>query len=73
MTRLRFRTIAASPIYGTVSPGQIVAVPDECVEDLLSGGYAERVDPVQPVRESARLTQPEKAVLPDAGAKRPGK
>lgn len=72
MARLRFRTIAAGPIYGA-APGQIVSVPDEFVEDLIVGGYAERVDPVQPTRESASLATPEKTVLPQPGAKRPGK
>lgn len=50
----------------------MISVSDEAADELVSGGYAELVDK-QPVRESAQLKTPEKAVLPEAGSKRPGK
>lgn len=68
MVLVRFRTIAASPQFGSVQPGQIVSVPDEQADDLVRHGYAERVHPVQldpvPVRETAELTGQEQAMLP---------
>lgn len=71
MARIKLFTIFAGP-SGIAHPGQIISVSDEAADELVSGGYAELVDE-QPVRESAQLKTPEKAVLPEAGSKRPGK
>lgn len=73
MVPLRFRTIAASPIFGTAQPGQVVLVPDAQAESLINGGYAERVESAEQqthlIRETAQLAGQDNAMLPQGAPK----
>lgn len=76
MVLLRFRTIAASPEFGTVQPGQVVSVPEDQAQALVEGGYAEPVQPTAAdahIRETASLVGDEAAILSQALPKRRGK
>lgn len=76
MVQLRFRTIAASPVFSTVQPGQVVSVSDEQAEALIAGGYAELVQGAEqsaaPVLETGALGGAENAMLSRGGPKKRG-
>lgn len=66
--KLRMRTLSAGP-KGVRRPGQIVDVPEAEGEQLLKGGYAERLDAPAPKKASTDTETATKAPPENANGK----
>lgn len=67
MITIIMHTTLAHPVFGCAGPGDTITVDEKTGRDLIAGRFADLVS--EPVRESAALKTPEKAVISKATLK----
>lgn len=70
--KVKMRTIFAHPAHGCAGAGEIIDLDETTALALIAERYADAVTPrgpVSPMRESAAVSTPEKAMKPNPGKK----